>query len=124
MQNVGVEVELIGDFLVVKETLERIGIANRKTKVIIPSCYILHKKGKYFIVHFKELLAMDSNKGELSEVDINRRNAIATLLHNWNLLEIISGSVYQETLNEQIFVLPFKEKSFYTINHKYRMRSY
>jgi len=121
MDTYGVHVKLKADFLVIIETLERIGIANQKTKVITPSAYILHKRGKYYIIHFKHLLAMDGFKKEIDEKDILRQNAIATLLQNWNMLEIQDEGVYQEPLKEKIFVLPYKEKYKYTINHKYKM---
>ena len=117
----GVEVKLISDFLVIKETLERIGIANRKTKVITPSVYILHKQGIYYIIHFKELLALDGFKRDINETDISRRNAIISLLANWNMLSIEEEGIYQEELEEQIFVLPHAEKLEYKINHKYRI---
>lgn len=121
LKGYGVEVKLISDFLVIKETLERIGIANRKTKVITPSVYVLHKQGKYFIIHFKELLALDGFKHNINETDISRRNAIVSLLSNWGMVEIIDDDVYQDELAEQIFVLPFAEKQNYKINHKYRI---
>lgn len=125
MNEYGVRVKLCKDFLVVKETLERIGIANKRKKVITPSCYILHKKGNYFIVHFKLLLAMDGFKKEINEQDINRQNAICTLLQNWGMIEIIDDDIYQEELKERIFVLSYNERisDKYTINHKFRMRS-
>ena len=121
LKGYGVEVKLISDFLVIKETLERIGIANRKTKVITPSVYVLHKQGKYFIIHFKELLALDGFKHNINETDISRRNAIVSLLSNWGMVEILDDDIYQEDLAEQIFVLPFSEKQNYKINHKYRI---
>jgi hypothetical protein len=121
MENYGVEIRLKADFLVIKETLERIGIANRETKVITPSCYILHKRGRYYVIHFKELLALDGFKRDISEGDLSRRDAIASLLQNWNMVSIIPDDVYQEELEEQIFVLPYSEKKSFTINHKYRM---
>jgi hypothetical protein len=121
LKGYGVEVKLVSDFLVIKETLERIGIANRKTQVITPSVYILHKQGKYYIIHFKELLALDGFKHNINDTDISRRNAIISLLSNWGMVEILDDDIYQEDLAEQIFVLPFAEKRNYTINHKYRI---
>lgn len=121
LKGYGVEVKLLSDFLVIKETLERIGIANRKTKVITPSVYILHKQGNYYIIHFKELLALDGFKHNINETDISRRNAIISLLSNWGMVEICEEGVYQEELEEQIFVLPYAEKANYKINHKYRI---
>ena len=121
LKGYGVEVKLLSDFLVIKETLERIGIANRKTKVITPSVYILHKQGNYYIIHFKELLALDGFKRNINETDISRRNAIISLLANWGMVSIEEDNVYQEELEEQIFVLPYAEKAEYKINHKYRI---
>jgi hypothetical protein len=121
LKGYGVEVKLISDFLVIKETLERIGIANRKTCVITPSVYILHKQGTYYIIHFKELLALDGFKRDINETDICRRNAIISLLFNWGMLTIESDGIYQKELEEQIFVLPYAEKVNYRINHKYRI---
>ena len=121
LKGYGAEVKLISDFLVIKETLERIGIANRKTQVITPSVYILHKQGKYYIIHFKELLALDGFKHNINDTDISRRNAIISLLSNWDMVEILETGIYQKELAEQIFVLPFSEKRDYTINHKYRI---
>ena len=117
----GVRVKLNVDFLVVKETLERIGICNKSTKIITPSVYILHRKGEYYIIHFKYLLALDGFKKEIDERDILRQNAIATLLQNWGMIEILDKDVYQSELKEQIFVLPYKDKEKYKINHKYKM---
>jgi len=121
LKGYGVEVKLLSDFLVIKETLERIGIANRKTKIITPSVYILHKQGNYYIIHFKELLALDGFKRNINETDISRRNAIISLLANWGMVSIEEEGVYQEELEEQIFVLPYAEKTNYKINHKYRI---
>ena len=118
----GIQVKLIADFFIIKETLERIGVCNKRTKVITPSCYLLHKKGNCYIVHFKELLAEDGHKKEISQKDYDRRDAIATLLENWNLIEIITDGVWQNELKEKIFVLPYKEKSKYKINHKYSLK--
>jgi hypothetical protein len=122
LKGYGVEVKLVSDFLVIKETLERIGIANRKTCVITPSVYILHKQGTYYIIHFKELLALDGFKRDINETDICRRNAIISLLFNWGMITIVEADgIYQKELEEQIFVLPYSEKSNYRINHKYRI---
>lgn len=121
LKGYGVEVKLVSDFLVIKETLERIGIANRKTKIITPSVYILHKQGSYYIIHFKELLALDGFKRNINETDISRRNAIISLLKNWGMITIEVDGVYQEELEEQIFVLPYAEKVNYKVNHKYRI---
>lgn len=121
LKGYGIEVKLVSDFLVIKETLERIGIANRKTHVITPSVYILHKQGNYYIIHFKELLALDGFKRNINETDLCRRNAIISLLTNWGMITIEEEGIYQEILEEQIFVLPYSEKASYKINHKYRI---
>lgn len=118
-----VKVKLKVDFLVVKETLERIGICNKDTKVITPSCYIYHTKGNYYITHFKNLLAMDGFRKDINNIDVERQNAIVTLLVNWGMVEIDErdyDDVYQEPLNQKIYVLKRSEKSEYTINHKYK----
>lgn len=117
----GVQVELRTDFLVVKETLERIGICNKSTRVITPSAYILHKRGRYYVIHFKCLLAMDGFRREIEDRDLSRQGAIASLLQNWGMVRIVDGGVYQDPLREKIFVLPYKDKRHYRINHKYRM---
>ena len=119
--NYGVPIKLKVDFLVVKETLERIGIANKQTKVITPSCYIFHKRGNYYLTHFKYLLAMDGFKKDIDERDILRQNAIASLLSNWGMVEILDENIYQNPLREKIFVLPYCEKQLYTVNHKYKI---
>lgn len=117
----GVEVKLTSDFLVIKETLERIGICNRESRVITPTAYILHRRGRYYIMHFKCLLAMDGFKKGFDDKDIARQDAIATLLENWGMVDIVDRDIYQETLKEKIFVLSYRDKDAYTINHKYRM---
>lgn len=117
----GVKVELKSDFSVIRETLERIGIVNKIKKVITPSCYIIKDNGEFFVCHFKELLSMfDDVPDKLSEKDTNRRNSIATLLENWNLIKILDSNVYQKELKENVYVHPHKERSGYTINHKFK----
>lgn len=117
----GVKVELKSDFSVIRETLERIGIVNKIKKVITPSCYIIKDNGEFFVCHFKELLSMfDDVPDKLSEKDTNRRNSIATLLENWNLIKILDNNVYQKELKENVYVHPHKERSGYTINHKFK----
>ena len=81
------------DFLKVRETLTRIGVASRKDKTLFQSCHILHKQGKYFIVHFKELFALDGKKATLTQNDIQRRNTIAVLLQDWNLISVVKKEV-------------------------------
>ena len=112
------------DFLKVRETLTRIGVASRKEKKIYQSCHILHKQGKYYIVHFKELFALDGKKTNLSSNDIQRRNRIVQLLVDWGLIKITSISedkiVDLAPLN-QIKVLSFKEKGEWTLESKYNI---
>ena len=110
------------DFLKVRETLTRIGVASRKDRVLFQSCHILHKQGKYFITHFKELFALDGKKSTLVENDIQRRNTIALLLQDWNLIDIVDKSkVENKAPLSQIKVLPFKEKKEWTLNAKYNI---
>ena len=110
------------DFLKVRETLSRIGVASRKEKILYQSCHILHKQGKYFIVHFKELFALDGKDTNLSENDIARRNTIANLLKDWGLVDIISTLGEAAPLS-QIKVLSFKEKDEWTLETKYNIGS-
>ena len=97
------------DFLKVRETLSRIGVASRKERKLYQSCHILHKQGRYFIVHFKELFALDGKGTNISENDVSRRNSIASLLSDWGLVEIIGDSEPKAPLS-QIKVISFKEK--------------
>tara|TARA_E500000331_G_scaffold188971_2_gene181847 strand:+ start:2728 stop:3147 length:420 start_codon:yes stop_codon:yes gene_type:complete len=110
------------DFLKVRETLTRIGVASRKEKKIYQSCHILHKRGKYYIVHFKELFALDGKQTNLSINDVQRRNRIASLLSDWGLLSIISTEKIDTIapLN-QIKVLSFKEKGEWILESKYNI---
>ena len=108
------------DFLKVRETLSRIGVASRKEKKLYQSCHILHKKGRYFIVHFKELFALDGKQTNLSENDIARRNTIAKLLADWNLVEILGVPEPVAPLS-QIKVLSYQEKSDWTLETKYNI---
>ena len=110
------------DFLKVRETLTRIGVASRKDKTLFQSCHILHKQGKYFITHFKELCALDGKKATVVENDIQRRNTIAILLQDWNLIDIVEKtSVENKAPLSQIKVLPFKEKKEWTLSAKYNI---
>ena len=110
------------DFLKVRETLTRIGVASRKDKTLFQSCHILHKQGKYYITHFKELFALDGKNSSLSTNDIERRNTITLLLQDWNLIDIVDKSrVEDKAPLSQIKVLPFKEKSDWTLNAKYNI---
>ena len=98
------------DFLKVRETLTRIGVASRKDKTLFQSCHILHKQGRYFIVHFKELFALDGKVADLAENDIQRRNTIAKLLVDWGLITIIDAKDFEDTAPlSQIKVISFKE---------------
>ena len=112
------------DFLKVRETLTRIGVASRKERKIYQSCHILHKQGKYFIVHFKELFALDGKNTNLSLNDIQRRNRIIQLLLDWGLVSIVEES--KEKISDlaplnQIKVLSFKEKNEWTLESKYNI---
>ena len=108
------------DFLKVRETLSRIGVASRKEKKLYQSCHILHKKGRYFIVHFKELFALDGKQTNLSENDIARRNTIAKLLADWNLVEVLGVPEPVAPLS-QIKVLSYQEKVDWTLETKYNI---
>ena len=100
------------DFLKVRETLTRIGVASRKDKTLFQSCHILHKQGKYYITHFKELFALDGKNSTLTENDIQRRNTIALLLQDWNLIDVVNTTLVENKAPlSQIKVLPFKEKN-------------
>ena len=108
------------DFLKVRETLSRIGVASRKERKLYQSCHILHKQGRYFIVHFKELFALDGKGTNISENDVSRRNSIAALLSDWGLVEIIGDSEPKAPLS-QIKVISFKEKHEWTLETKYNI---
>jgi len=110
------------DFLKVRETLTRIGVASRKDKTLFQSCHILHKQGKYYIVHFKELFALDGKTATLSENDIQRRNTISVLLADWNLIDIVKKEAAENKAPlSQIKVLPFKEKKDWILSAKYNI---
>ena len=108
------------DFLKVRETLSRIGVASRKERNLYQSCHILHKQGRYFIVHFKELFALDGKKTNLSMNDIARRNTIANLLKDWGLVELV-GNADEVAPLSQIKVLSFSEKSEWILETKYNI---
>ena len=108
------------DFLKVRETLSRIGVASRKEKKLYQSCHILHKQGRYYIVHFKELFALDGKKTNLSENDVARRNTITVLLRDWGLVEILGEPSPVAPLS-QIKVLSYREKSEWTLETKYNI---
>ena len=110
------------DFLKVRETLTRIGVASRKEKKLYQSCHILHKQGKYYIVHFKELFALDGKKANLSLNDVQRRNRIGQLLGDWGLVSINSKeSIADVAPLSQIKVLAYKEKGEWTLESKYNI---
>ena len=108
------------DFLKVRETLSRIGVASRKERKLYQSCHILHKQGRYYIVHFKELFALDGKVVNLSENDIARRNTIANLLKDWGLVDILGNAEPVAPLS-QIKVLSFKEKDEWQLETKYNI---
>jgi len=108
------------DFLKVRETLSRIGVASRKERKLYQSCHILHKQGRYFIVHFKELFALDGKPTNISLNDVERRNTIAGLLADWELVKIIGDSEPRAPLS-QIKVLSFKEKDEWILETKYNI---
>ena len=110
------------DFLKVRETLTRIGVASRKDQKLFQSCHILHKQGRYFIVHFKELFLLDGKPSNLIENDVQRRNTIATLLADWGLINLVEPNAAKDLAPlRQIKVIPFKEKSQWELCPKYNI---
>ena len=110
------------DFLKVKETLSRIGVASKKDKTLYQSCHILHKQGRYFLVHFKELFALDGKFADITDNDLQRRNTIAKLLQDWGLVTIINAPLFDDLAPlSQIKVLSFKEKGDWNIQTKYNL---
>jgi hypothetical protein len=109
------------DFLKVKETLTRIGVSSRKEKVLYQSCHILHKQGRYFVVHFKELFALDGKPSNLTENDVQRRNAIANLLEEWGLVKILNRDLLKDNIAplHQIKIISFREKNDWQKRNKY-----
>ena len=108
------------DFLKVKETLTRMGIANNKDKILYQSCHILHKQEKYYIVHFKEMLKMDGRQVEFTEEDETRRDSITWLLEDWGLIEIAQGQrSFMKELTNNFRVISFKQKHEWTLKSKY-----
>ena len=108
------------DFLKIRETLSRIGVASRKERKLYQSCHILHKQGRYYIVHFKELFALDGKQTNLSDNDIARRNTIANLLRDWGLVTIMGNSEPVAPLS-QIKIISFKEKNEWILETKYNI---
>lgn len=118
------EIRLVNqdDFLKIKETLTRIGVASRKDQTLYQSCHILHKQGRYFIVHFKELFALDGKRADMSENDLHRRNTVANLLEDWGLVEIVNPDACEDTAPlSQIKVLSFGEKKEWNLVAKYNI---
>ena len=112
------------DFLKVRETLSRIGVASKKDRTLYQSCHILHKQGRYFITHFKELFALDGKEADLTENDLKRRNAIAKLLSDWGLVKLLDESIEEDTAPmSQIKILSFKEKDEWNLTAKYNIGS-
>lgn len=124
-RGVGVEITLPepDNFLKIKETLTRIGIASRKEKKIYQSCHILHKKGRYSILHFKELFILDGKENNFGDEDLGRRNTIVNLLEEWGLLEIVDSSKVEDPVSplNQIKILSHKEKNEWTLESKYNI---
>ena len=108
------------DFLKVRETLSRIGVASRKEKKLFQSCHILHKQGKYYIVHFKELFALDGKETNINENDISRRNTLAGLLQDWDLVTV-HGEAEPKAPLSQIKIIGFKEKDEWVLETKYNI---
>ena len=119
-QMLEVKIKEPDDFLKIRETLTRIGVASRKERKIYQSCHILHKQGRYFIVHFKELFALDGKTANIFGNDIERRNTIAKLLSDWGLIELVNAVENTAPLS-QIKVLPFKEKHEWILELKYNI---
>ena len=113
------------DFLKVRETLSRIGVASRREKKLYQSCHILHKQGRYFIVHFKELFALDGKPTNFSENDQARRNTVANLLTEWGLIKLVKPQVTEELVVplNQLKILSFKEKDQWNLTAKYNIGS-
>jgi len=109
------------DFLKVRETLTRIGVASRKDKKLFQSCHILHKQGRYFIVHFKELFLLDGKKSNLELNDVQRRNTISTLLSDWGLIKLAVKESLECAPLRQIKIIPFKEKTQWELCPKYNI---
>lgn len=111
------------DFLKVKETLTRIGLASKKDNTLYQSCHILHKQGKYYIVHFKELFALDGKPTDIIENDIARRNTIANLLEEWELIDIVNSKQTKDPIVSlsQVKIIPFKEKDQWNLVSKYNI---
>lgn len=113
------------DFLKIKETLTRMGIPSVKERKLFQSCHILHKRGKYYIVHFKELFKLDGKKTEIEEEDIQRRNLICSLLEEWELIELVDKSKIEDKLHiMKIKIIPFRQKDEWELITKYNIGKY
>lgn len=121
MDNIGVEVNLVGNFKIIKEILERIGIANKKDKILYPSCNILHKKGKYYIVHFKELFKLDGKESTITHIDLSRRDSVVYLLTKWNFIKPVQGVIDDYKTGEILYILKRELKEKWQIKPKYRI---
>ena len=125
--DIGEMIEIIlkepDDFLKVKETLTRIGVASRKEKTLYQSCHILHKQGKYYIVHFKELFALDGKPYNFSDTDVARRNTISNLLEEWSLVKLVDEEKTKDPILplNQLKILSFSEKEEWTLTPKYNI---
>lgn len=112
------------DFSKIKETLTRIGIPSRKEQKLFQTCHILHKKGRYFIVHFLEMFKLDGKESHFSDEDRQRRNRIASLLHEWGLLTIVNPAVFDDQISmNKLKIIPFAEKSNWSLEQKYSIGS-
>ena len=124
-QGMGIEIELNedDDFLKIKETLTRIGVSSRKENKLYQSCHILHKRGRYAIMHFKELFSLDGLESDITENDIGRRNTIVKLLNEWELITVFDGEDYEEPQVSlaQIKILPYKQKGDWELIPKYHI---
>ena len=111
------------DFLKVRETLTRIGVSSRKERILYQSCHILHKQGRYYIVHFKELFALDGKPSNISDNDVQRRNTIANLLEQWGLVKIMNPQIVRDNMApiHQIKIIAFKEKDDWELVTKYNI---
>ena len=126
MNKIGISVTLKKDFSVVRETLERIGIINHKTKSVFPSCYCVESKeqGIYRIVHFKELFPLFGRETTYSESDAIRRNTVVVLLKNWGIIDVVDITEVEQIQSQKLDVLKHSEKSGYTIQHKFKFNSH
>jgi hypothetical protein len=109
------------DFLKVRETLTRIGVASKRDNILYQSCHILHKRGKYYIVHFKEMFLLDGKPSSIDDTDLGRRNAICSLLQQWELIKVVDNESIKQPMTpiSQIKILPFKEKANWQLVAKY-----